>query len=200
MKKIFITLILFSVFSLGSNAFADDIDLPSSGDLWDNWSSSDNYRESKSVSDEDFDKAIDKIKSKTNKREAKLKKKQIPKGEEFHQSNESKIIKEEVQDDSLPVVSIPIELCVGNDYLPVGHYQIKGEKEEDGSTVIKFYQSHYLMAQVPAIETDEDFDEETITFAKWVSEDDNHIKVIFGSMEVNAYAIIKTKDDDLTNF
>lgn len=200
MKKIILTLIIFSVFSLGTNAFADDIDLPSSGDLWDNWSSSDNYRETKNVSDEDFDKAIDKIKSKTNKREAKLKKKQIPKGEEFHQSNESEIIKEEVKDDSLPVVSIPIELCVGNYLLPVGHYQIKGEKEEDGNLVIKFYQAHYLMAQVPAIETNDDFDEETITFAKWTPEDDNHIKVIFGSMDLNVYAIIKTKDEELTNF
>jgi hypothetical protein len=202
MKKLFSYVILLSMIFLGTNVLADDIDLPSTGDLWDNWDSSqDNYKESKSVSDEDFDKAINKIKEKTNKREAKLKKKQIPKGEEFHQSNESEVIKNEISDDSLPVVSIPIGLLIDNEILPIGHYQIKGEKDENGNPVLKFYQAHYLMAQVPAIETNDDFDEESITFAKWVSEDDNHIKIIFGTMDINVYAIIQIQEDEnLANF
>jgi hypothetical protein len=202
MRKIFSYVILVSIIFLGMSAYADDIDLPSTGDLWDNWSNSqDNYRESKNVSDEDFDKAINKIKEKTNKREAKLKKKQIPKGEEFHQSNESEIIKNEVSEDSLPVVSIPIGLIIDNEVLPVGHYQVKGEKDESGNVVLKFYQAHYLMAQVPAVETNDDFDEDAITFAKWLSEDDNHIKVIFGTMDINVYAIIQTQEEEnLTNF
>jgi hypothetical protein len=195
MKKLFSYIILLSIIFLGTSVFADDIDLPSTGDLWDNWNSTqENYREDKNVSDEDFDKAINKIKEKTNKREAKLKKKQIPKGEEVHQSNESEVINNEVSDDSLPVVSIPIGLLIDNEILPVGHYQIKGEKDENGNPSIKFYQAHYLMAQVPAIETNEDFDEETITFGKWIPEDDNHIKVIFGTMDINVYAIIQTHD------
>lgn len=49
------------------------------------------------------------------------------------------------------------------------------------------------MAQFPAIETTDDFDEDTITFAKWIPEGENKIKVIFGSMDFNAYTIIDLK-------
>ena len=33
--------------------------------------------------------------------------------------------------------------------------------------VLKLYQAHDLLAQFPAVETNEDFDEDTISFAKW---------------------------------
>lgn len=170
---------------------ADDVDLPATGELWDNWNTNqDFYGQDKNVSDEDFDKAIDSLKSKKNKRAERLRKKQIPKGEEFSQSNETEIINEQADKDSLPVVSIPVELMVGEDILPVGHYQVKCEMEGD-NFVLKLYQAQYLMAQFPAVVTDEDFDEDTITFAKWYSEDDDTLKIIYGSLDYNGYALVK---------
>lgn len=89
----------------------DDVDLPATGDLWDNWGAEQNfYGNDKNVSDEDFDKAIDSLKSKKNRWVDRLKKKQIPKGEEFNQSNETEIINEQADKDTLPVVTIPVEI------------------------------------------------------------------------------------------
>ncbi len=189
MKKFLILAV--SLLFISPAVIADDVDLPATGDLWDNWNSAgDDYRSNKNVTDEDFDKAIKQIEDKKNKRANKLKKKQIPKGEEFHQSNETEIINENSEKDTLPVLSIPVELKAGDGFLPVGHYQIKGEKDGD-NVYINFYQSQYLMAKFPAVETNDDFDEETITFGKWFTEGDDKIKVIFGSMDFNAYTVIE---------
>ena len=191
MKKL---LVLFISLFFISPVMAEDVDLPASGELWDNWNASqDFYGQDKNVSDEDFDKAIDSLKSKKNKREERLRKKQIPKGEEFSQSNETELINEQADKDSLPVVSLPVELVVGEDILPVGHYQVKCEKDGD-NFVLKLYQSQYLMAQFPAIETDDDFDEDTITFAKWFTEGEDKIKIIYGSLDYNSYAIINIRN------
>lgn len=46
------------------------------------------------------------------------------------------------------------------------------------------------MAELPAIETDDDFDEETITFAKWILEGEDKLKIIYGSIDLNAYTIV----------
>lgn len=187
------------MFSATSSAFAGDIDLPASGDLWDNFSSQNinDGQEAKSVSDEDFDKAIEAVKEKQNNKfsffKRKKKNKNIPKGEEFSQSSETQFIEEHVEKESLPVVTIPIEIPIDDTVLPIGHYQIKGEKDDDGNVVLNFYQAHYLMAKFPAVETLEDFGEDALTFAKWFPEGEDKIKVIFGSLDLNAYAIIKIK-------
>ena len=194
MKKI-LAVLMFS-FSLTLPVLADDADMPSTGDLWDNWGASQTYYgQDKSVSDEDFDKAIESLKDKKNKWTNRFKKWQIPKGEEFHQGNETEVINqndESKKDDTHPVVSLPVELKIGEDVLPIGHYQIQAEKNGE-EVFLKFYQSQYLMAQVPAIETDDDFGEDSITFAKWIPEGDNKIKLIFGSMDLNAYTYIDIK-------
>ena len=166
--------------------------MPATGDLWDNWGASqDFYGQDKPVTDEDFDKAIEQVKDKQNRNWLGLKKrnKNVPKGEEFSQSNETEIINTNSDKNSLPVISLPVALKVGEDVLPVGHYQIKGENDA-GNLVLKFYQAQYVMAQFPAKETTDDFGEETISFAKWLPEGDNKIKVIYGSLDFNAYTVI----------
>ena len=90
---------------------------------------------------------------------------------------------------------VPVELKVGEDTLPIGHYQVVGEKV-DGQVVLKFYQSQYEMAQFPAVETTSDFGEDTISFVKWEPVNDNEIKVMYGSLDMNAYAIIEIKENE----
>ena len=139
---------------------------------------------------------IESLKDKKNKWTNRFKKWQVPKGEEFHQGNETEVINqndESKKEDTHPVVSIPVELQIAESVLPVGHYQVQAEKDGD-EVFLKFYQSQYLMAQVPAIETNDDFGEDTITFAKWIPEGDNKIKLIFGSMDLNAYTFINIKE------
>ncbi len=191
MKK-FLFAFLFS-FCFMLPVLGEDVDLPASGDLWDNWSAGQSfYGQDKSVSDEDFDKTVEALKSKKNKRAERLRKKQIPKGEEFSQANETEIINEQANQDTLPIITLPIELSLKEGALPVGHYQVKGENIDD-RVVIRLYQAQYLMAEFPAIKTNDDFDEETITFGKWVLEGEDKIKIIFGSLDFNAYAIVDIK-------
>ncbi|MBD5401979.1 hypothetical protein HDR58_04140 [bacterium] len=189
MKK-FLILFVALFIGIGNVAFADDVDMPATGGLWDNWNTREEGRDAKPVSDEDFEKALKQVDKKINKRKYKLEKKNMPKGEEFSQSNETELIAGEHSDkDSLPVVSLPVELLVGEDVVPIGHYQVKGEKV-DGNYVLKLYQAHYEIAQFPAIETEDDFGEDIITFAKWTPEGSDKIKIMYGSLEFNAYTII----------
>lgn len=191
MKKV---ILLFSVFIIlftaGGCAIADD-DLTGGGDLWDNWNADQTfYGQDKSVSDKEFDETVKKLEEKKNK---KIRKKQIPKGQEFHQSNETEVIIESTDKDSLPVVCIPAEITADDGVIPVGHYQIKGVKDESGNVFIELYQAHFVMAKFPAVETNDDFGSETITFAKWLPEGDDKIKLIYGSMDLNAFAVVEIK-------
>ena len=194
MKKLFICILLIGTLILPQTAIADDVDLPATGDMWDNWNTRQDEREAKPVSDEEFDKALEQVDKKVNKWKNWAERRKIPKGEEFSQSNETEIINnsEETSKDSLPVISLPVELKIGEDIVPVGHYQVKCEQTNNG-TIMKLYQAHYEIAQFPAIETNDDFGEETISFTKWFTEGDNKIKIIYGSMDFNAYSIIEIK-------
>ena len=192
MKKLILTF-MFILF-LPTIVIADDIDLPATGDLWDNFGTShDFYGQDKPVTDEDFDKAIEQVKDKKNRGffGQKKRNKNIPKGEEFSQSNETDILTEtsENKEEGPPVVSFPVEIRLVEGVLPVGHYQVKGEKDGQ-SVVLNFYQSQYLMARVPAVETSDDFGEDTISFVKWFAEGDDKVKVIYGSLDFNAYVIL----------
>lgn len=181
--------------SISLPTLADDIDAPATGDLWDNWNTRQDEREAKPVSDEEFDKALKQVDQKVNKWKNWAEKRKIPKGQEFSQSNETEIINNEQEkaDNSLSVLTFPFELQIGEDYMPGGHYQIKGEKV-DGQTVFKFYQGNIEMAQIPATETNDDFNSETITFSKWEAQGDNEIKIMYGSMDLNAYAFVPIRE------
>ena len=177
MRK-FLTIILGILILAGTNtAYAD-------GDLWDNFGDQNVYGQ-EPVSDEDFEKALES-------KQKKKKNKNIPKGEEFRQSNETDFINK--VDVSLPVICISIPLKIGDDgVLPVGHYQVKGEIK-DGQPRLKLYQSSFLMADIPAVETDEDFDQPEINFVGMIDYNDKQYKIIFGSVDFNAYAIVDTAE------
>lgn len=186
-------LIFLLMFFAGMPAIAGDVDLPASGDLWDNFGTNQEFygQDKPAVSDEQFEKAIEEIKYKQDKLGSWIKKLQKPRGKEYRQSNETEVINEEVEDkDTMPVICIPVDLNVGDGILPVGHYQVKGEKDENGNVVLKMYQAQYVMAQFPATETNDDFNEDTITFVKWLPEGDDKIKLIYGSIDFNAYAVL----------
>lgn len=199
MKRFFTIIFIFLLIGLANlslSVMADDVDLPATGDLWDNWNTRDEGREAKPVTDEEFDKAIQQVDKKVNKWKNWAKNRQIPKGKEFNKSNETEMIDNSYGEKQvLPVLCVPVELKVGEDTLPIGHYQVVGEKV-DGQAVLKFYQSQYEMAQFPAVETTSDFGEDTISFVKWEPVNDNEIKVMYGSLDMNAYAIIEIKENE----
>lgn len=176
MKKLFLILYFILFLSCGS-AMAD-------GDLWDNYGDNNAYGQ-KPVSDEEFNSVVEKLKEK---KFGKKKNKNIPKGESYRQSDETKFINN--VDEDLPVLCIPTPLQADvNHIIPIGHYQIVGEKV-NGEPVIKLYQAHYLIAQLQACETKDDFNQEFINFVDLLPEDENKVKIIFGNVDFNAYVIL----------
>ena len=172
MRKIF-AIIFTILFFIGNFALAD-------GDLWDNFGDQNTYGQ-QAVTDQDFQKALDSKKGK------KKKDKNIPKGENFSQSNETEVLSNTSKE--LPVLLIPLTLKVGNGIIPIGHYQIEGI-QENGQTFLKLYQGHTVIAKLPAEETNDDFGEPTINFVKLIPHGDYHVQIIYGSLNFNAYSVI----------
>ena len=184
MKKSLALLFLLTLFfGKADCAFAE-------GDLWDNFGDTNFYGNDKAVSEKEFKDAIDAKKGIKNK---KPKKNQ---GETIQQSNETEAINQIPTE--LPVITVTTPLKLQDEaVLPIGHYQVAGEKINN-KIYLKLYQGHYLMAKIPALETLEDYDMPDINFASFLPEENNLYKIIFGSIDYNAYAQIEGADNSET--
>jgi len=189
MRRFLFLLTLILVFSSPVPAAED---LMYTNDMWDSYGSSINEgQEAKPVTDEEFEKAVKQKDAKVNKWRNWAQKRKIPKGENFSKSNETEVLKKEHgEDKSLPIISLPFEISLSQGVIPVGHYQVKGEII-DGKPVLNFYQASDLVARISATETNDDFNQEEILFANWELVDDNTIRLIYGSLDFNAYAIVE---------
>lgn len=175
MKKRVLLLLAILVFGAGG-AFAE-------GDLWDNFGDQNIYGQ-KAVTDKEFEEALESKKGKQKKPKDKL----LRNGEAFQKSNETEFLKSVPKE--LPILLIPLDLALTEDrILPVGHYQIMGEKK-GGKVYLKFYQAHNLLANLEAVETNDDFGEEEINFVRLLENDGNSVKIVFGSLDFNAYTIV----------
>jgi len=198
MKKllsIIVALLILNTLCIGGSAvFTHKFTPPAYAEGDDLWSSFNtdlsSPKEQRFVSDEEFEQALKKKNKKLDKWKKILLNNGSPRGEQFSQSDETEAINNnQGADASLPVLALPVEIKIGEGYIPVGHYQVEG-KNEDGRIVLSLYQAHNLVAKIPATETNEDYEQEEILFANWVSEDDNRIKIIYGSLDFNAYALV----------
>lgn len=190
MKKIFIFM-LFIFFTLILPVFASDDD------------SSDNINEmmkytntvenafvgQKKITDEQYQKALEEKKAKLKK---KKKKDTKYTGKNFNEENSGSYIKDTSNKNLILIVPVTLTNGDGKD-IPIGHYKIVGEKT-DNNVYIDFYQSANLIAKVPAIETQSDFNQQGINFVKLIPYNDTRVKIIYGSMDFNAYTFIKIND------
>ena len=188
MKKLSVIFILSLFIVLP--AFGDTSDV--ADDLWTNYGIDiTGGGKQKPVTDEEFEKALDQMDAKVNKWKRWAEKRKLPRGENFSQSNETEVLNSQHgKDTSLPVISLPVDIKIGESILPVGHYQVEGEKNEN-SAVLNIYQAGHLLTKIPAIETNDDFEQEEILFTDWLPVEDNKIKIIYGSLDFNAYAIVE---------
>ena len=177
MKKYLLHTII-AIILLSNTAFAE-------GDLWDNFGDQNQYGTNKYVSDTDFQKALD------SKRKGKKPKKM--KGDSYQESNETDVINQISKE--LPVVCVSTPIKIEDDaVLPIGHYQVISEKRNN-KIYLKLYQGHYLITEFEAIETLEDFDEPEINFANFIT-DGNIYKLIYGSIDYNAYVNLEPVQED----
>ena len=172
MRKFFA--LIFMLIMTSQVTFAD-------GDLWDNFGDQNTYGQ-QAVSDKEFEQALE------SKKKKKKRDKNIPKGQEFSQSNETEMMKNSQKEPSILLVPLTLK-TQKNEIIPVGHYEVIGEKL-DGKVFLNLYQSHNLVAKLIAEETQDDFGEETINFVKLREHGENHVEVIYGNIDFNAYTII----------
>ena len=195
MNKIFHTIFIICIFSI----------IPvSSEDFFDSYTGVSNidneWSMQKPVTDKEFEQAMDVLTEKQKKREEKQKKKKIKKisggGTSLHKGLEpmSEILQQESLKDNKDegrLVNIPVDFYIDNNLLEKGYYNIFAENDKDGNVYLLFYQAHYLKGKVKAYKTKNDFGSDDIDFAKMMPYDEHYIKIVFGSLDVNAYAYLR---------
>lgn len=188
MKKIFIVLFLLLICCIPVLAY-DDSAGAGIDSIQNNQKLNDTFSRQKPVTDEEFQKALEFLKQKKGIKTKKFK------GQYMNDENSGEYIKDTA--DKNIILTLPITL-INNDgnEIPIGHYKVVGEKT-NGKVYLDFYQTYTCVAKVPAKETDDDFNEQNINFVKIVPYNDKQVKVIFGSMDFNAYTFINIKPENL---
>ena len=157
----------------------------------------------KTVTNKEFDDVVNALEEKKNKKEEKKKKKKIKKlvggGKSLHSEvnpslNDNAEISLKPKEDGV-LVNVPVELWINNKTLEKGYYKVLAERAKDGKIIIKLYQSQFLKAEFFAIETEDDFEQKKVDFAELLPHNDSYMKLIFGSIDFNAFAYIPYMDD-----
>jgi hypothetical protein len=189
MKKIFIFLMILCLIHTLPVLAEDDSGYGGIGDSMKDTGTMENaFNGQKQITDEEFQKTIDKIKAKQNKG-----KNQKFKGKSFNEESSGTHIDETAA--KITILSVPLELINGDGtQIPAGHYKIVGKKE-NSNIYLEFYQSSELVARVPAIETNEDFKQSDINYVKLLPYNAQRVEVIYGSIDFNAYTFIRIKDE-----
>ena len=99
-------------------------------------------------------------------------------------------LKEKGKDDG-QLLNIPVNTIIDGQVLEKGFYNVFGEKKEKGEVYLSFYQAHYFKGKVKAFQTQNDFDDENLDFVKMEPYDNNYIKIMFGSLDFNAYTYLR---------
>lgn len=153
----------------------------------------------KTITNKEFEQVMDALQEKAKKKEARQKRRKARKisggGTSLHNElNPDKIIPElesikPVSEDLL--INLPVTLIINGVPLEKGYYNVVGERnKEDKKIYLSFYQAHYLKAKVEATETENDYGEEEVNFVRIKDYNDSFVKLIFGSIDFNAYSYI----------
>ena len=190
MKKFLEILFVLIFASLTSAVFAEG---------WDDYANLDRaWDGQKSITNKEFEQAMDLLQKKQKKKEERKKRRKAKKisggGTSLHpEMNPDNKIPEleslKVEPEGL-LVNLPVHMIIDGKQLDKGYYNVVGERDKDNKIYINFYQSQYLKGKVEAYETDDDFGEQEVNFAKITGYNNSFVKLIFGSINFNAYAYI----------
>jgi hypothetical protein len=185
MRFILCTLFLFFLFV--PVVFSETMDdFYNAENMWD---------EHQVVKPQDYEQVIEALEDKKEQKEQKSWRKKLKKfggGSTLHKEiNPEKEISEIdcLNPEDSALINIPVNLLINNEFLERGFYKISGKVVEN-KFYVEFYQSQFLKGKIEVIETNEDFDEEDLNFAKIIPYNESFVKLIFGSLDFNAYAFI----------
>lgn len=178
MRKFLLCLVIIGIFTPFSVAFAEDVDWNSIGNPDNAWDGQ------KPITNKEFEQVMTELEKRKNK--GKKSKKQF-KGQEMNKANETELLSN--INSAIPLLNLPVNAIVGDKILIPGHYKVVGVKEKD-KVFLNFYQGYSMVAKVEAYETDDDFNSEEIYFLKYDTMPNNQLKIMFGSMEFNAFTFV----------
>lgn len=169
-------------------------------DGWEDFSGIDRaWDGQKSITNKEFEEAIDTLEGNKKKKEAKQRKRLIKKvgggGTSLHpdlspDSDINDITPLKKNEDGM-LLNVPVNLVIDGNALDKGYYKVMAEKDENNTVYLMFYQAHSLKGKVKANITEDDYDEEHIDFVNLLPYDEKFVKVIFGSLDFNAYVYIR---------
>lgn len=173
---------------------------PVIADSWDDLSNVDRMWDGqKTITNQEFEQVMDALQENEKKKEVKKKKKKIKKisggGNSLHEelNINSKINNFSIENSSKDelILNMPVNIFLDGKILEKGYYKIVGERnKEDGKVYINFYQSQFLKGRLQMTETQDDFGEELLDFVKVIPCNENFIKIIFGSVDFNAFSYV----------
>ena len=103
---------------------------------------------------------------------------------------EQEILKEKDENEG-QLINLPVDVVIDGKVIEKGFYNVFGEKDKNNNIYLSFYQAHYLMGKVKAYPTNNDFEADELDFVKMVPYDDTYIKIMFGSLDFNAYTYLQ---------
>ena len=95
------------------------------------------------------------------------------------------------EDDDGVLLNIPVNLVIDDVPMDKGFYKVIAEKDKNNDINLLFYQSQFFKGKVRACETSDDYDQDSINFVKLLPYNEQFVKIIFGSLDFNAYAYVK---------
>ena len=151
------------------------------------------------ITNQEYEEVIEALEEKKEEKEVKKRKKLFKKigggGTSLHKEmNPDKEIKEiktfEEKEEGI-LLNVPVDIVLGSKVLERGYYKLIAERDENKNILIYFYQSQFLKGTLQAIETTDDYQKETIDFADLLPFNESFVKLIFGSLDFNAYAYVQ---------
>lgn len=171
-----------------------------SADSWDDFSAVDRMWDGqKSITNQEFEKVMEKLEEKSQQKEEKQKKRKFKKlfgggttlHNELNPNNEVKELVGFKDKEEGVLVNLPVQILLEGVPLEKGFYKVIAERDEDSKKIyINFYQSQFFKGRLEVIETDDDFGETTLDFARILPYNASFVKMIFGCIDFNAYAYI----------
>ena len=169
-------------------------------DSWDDFSDVDRMWDGqKSITNKEFEQVMDALEEKANKKEEKKKKKLFKRigggGTSLHKelNPESDVSEIEPikQNEEGILLNSSVDLIVDGGVLERGYYKVLAERNKDDNKIyLSFYQSQFFKGKIEATETNEDYCEKSIDFVRLLPYTESYVKIIFGSIDFNAYAFI----------
>ena len=93
-------------------------------------------------------------------------------------------------EEQYPLLNLTVPIVLGDVTIPVGHYKVLGSKV-NGKVYLNFCQAYNVVGKIPAVETEDDFNQDEINFIKVEDVGNNVLKFLYGSMKFNAYAFAR---------